>query len=312
MQVSILEFGARISSIKLPVQGQLEEMTLTYKDSLDYLNDDYFIGATCGPVANRLAQAQFVIEDTLYQVSANNGKNCLHGGADNFSNQYWEVETSSVSECYVKLNLKLANLEGGFPGNRVMTVEYSLTENNHIMITCTGQSDKLTPINMTNHVYFTLGQTSCLTLQLTVASSKFLELFDDGIPTGAIKNISELGADLRTSHAIQDYIAQSTYPQVCRDEGIDHCFVLDCDPIAEPNAVLYARANGVKLKVYTDQPVMQVYTGNYLAKPFTRHAGVCLECHDYVDAPNQINFPDINYGPTDVYQSKITYAFTID
>jgi aldose 1-epimerase len=311
MTVSVLNFGARIISIKLPVNEQLEEMTVTHKDAQDYLTDEYFIGATCGPVANRLAKAQFVTDDKLYKVSANNGENCLHGGEGNFSNSYWEIDENTLSESYIKLSLNVADLEGGFPGNRVITVEYNLTEDNQLVMVYTGRSDKTTPINMTNHVYFSLGQTSCLPLNLSIASSSFLELFDDGIPTGEIMSIKALGTNIKNSHVIEDIIAKSTYPQVCREEGVDHCFIIDNKTIDKPNAVLYSKANGVKLQVYSDQPTMQVYTGNYLAEPLTKHAGVCLECHGFVDAPNQANFTDVTYEKADLYRSKIVYGFSL-
>lgn len=312
MTVSVLNFGARITSIKLPVDGQLEEMTVALKNVKDYLTDEYFIGATCGPVANRLAKAQFVIDDKLYKVSANNGENCLHGGEINFSNSYWEIDENTLTESYIKLSLNVVDLEGGFPGNRVITVEYNLTEDNQLVMVFTGQTDKTTPINMTNHVYFSLGQTSCLPLNLSIASSSFLELFDDGIPTGDIKSIDALSANLTDSHVIKDIISECSYPQVCRDDGVDHCFIIDNKIIDKPNAVLYSKTNGVKLQVYSDQPTIQVYTGNYLAVPFTKHAGVCLECHGFVDAPNQANFADIIYDKTDLYRSEIVYGFSVN
>ena len=175
-------------------------MTVAYKDNQAYLADGYYIGATCGPVANRLSNAQFKIDDNEYKVSANNGDNCLHGGESNFSNSFWKIDKNTLSENHVKFSPNVADLEEGFPGNRVITVDYHLTENNQLMITYTGQTDKTTPINMTNHAYFSLGNPSCMTLSLNIASSSFLERFDDGIPTGEIKSVRALGSNIRQSH----------------------------------------------------------------------------------------------------------------
>lgn len=312
MKVCLLNFGARISSIKLPINGQLQEMVVTYSDTQDYLTDEYYLGATCGPIANRLSKAEFVIDDNLYKVFANEGDNCLHGGENNFSNSFWEIDRESQSDNYVKFLLNLVDLENGFPGNRLITVEYRLNDNNQLKVFYTGVTDKKTPINMTNHVYFSLGQASCLSLDLFLESTSFIERNDNGIPTGEIKNTSSLGVNLEKESTIKDLVANCTYPQVCHDAGIDHCFVLDKSSFENPKAILCSSANGVKLKVYTDQPTVQVYTGNYLAKPFIKHAGVCLECHDFVDAPNQPNFSDITYSSSKVYQSEIIYEFEIE
>lgn len=312
MKVCLLNFGARISSIKLPINGQLEEMVVTYNDSQDYLIDEYYLGATCGPIANRLSKAEFVIDGNSYKVSANDGDNCLHGGENNFSHRFWEIDRESQSDNYVKFLLNLVDLESGFPGNRLITVEYMLNDNNQLNMVYTGVTDKKTPINMTNHVYFSLGQPSCLSLEIFLESSSFLERYDNGIPTGEINNLNSLGVNLNNQSTIKDLVDNCTYPQVCHDGGIDHCFVLDNHSFEKPKALLYSPSNGITLKVYTDQPTIQVYTGNYLAEPFIKHAGVCLECHDFVDAPNQPNFSDITYTSSKVYQSEIVYEFEID
>ena len=311
MAVKLLNFGARVSSIQLPINGQNEEMLVTYQQSQDYLTDDFYLGATCGPVANRVAKAQFTIADQVYKLSVNDGENCLHSGEVNVSNSFWDIDNQTLSENYAKFSLKLANLEQGFPGDRTITVEYKLTEDNQLEMNFTGITDKTTPFNMTNHAYFSLGQTSCLSLNLSLASSSFLERFDDGIPTGEVKSITALGTNVRESHTIETIIDNCDYPQVCHDQGVDHCFIMDNSAFEVPKATLCSAKNGITLKVFSDQSCMQVYTGNYLATPFKKHAGVCLECHGFVDAPNQSHFTSINCAPSDVYQSKIVYRFEI-
>lgn len=312
MVVSLINFGARVSSIKLPVNGQLEEMIVTYNEPKAFIDDPFYLGATCGPVANRISNAQFEIDNKLYKVSANDGENSLHGGENNFSNSYWEIDENTLSEKYVKFILKTADLERGYPGNNIFTVEYMLTENNELVMSYTGQPDKATPINMTNHVYFTLGQASCLALNLSIESSSFIERFDNGIPTGDIINTKALGVNIRRNHLLKDIINNSDNSQVSQEGGLDHSFILDNSAIEKPKAVLYSKSSGVKVSVFTNQPTMHIYTGNYLAEPLLKHAGVCLECQGFVDAPNQKNFADIIYENTDVYRSKIVYGFSVN
>lgn len=311
MMVCLLNFGARISSIKLPVDGQLKEMTVVYDKPEEFIQDTFYLGATCGPVANRISNAKFTIDNQEYKLSANDGDNCLHSGENNFSNSFWEIEEDTLTENYVKFTLKTSDLENGFPGNCFFIVEYRLTENNELVMSYIGKSDKETPINMTNHTYFSLGQSSCLDLELTIASSSFLERFDNGIPKGKIISTKALGANVRKTESIKNIIINSNYPQICMGEGLDHCFIMDTGTIDKTKAVLFSKENGVKLKVFTDQPAMQIYTGNYLIGSFSKHAGVCLECHAFVDAPNQTHFPDINFSMPEVYQSKIIYSFEI-
>lgn len=311
MVVSLLNFGARVSSIKLPVNGQLEEMIVTYREPEAFIDDPFYLGATCGPVANRISNAQFEIGNKLYKVSANDGKNSLHGGENNFSNSYWGVDENTISEKYVKFILKTVDLERGYPGNNIFTVEYVLTESNELIMSYTGKTDKATPINMTNHVYFTLGQTSCLALNISVESSSFIERFDNGIPTGEIISTKALGVNVRRNHLLKDIINNSDYSQVCQEGGLDHSFILDNSEIEKSKAVLYSKNNGVKLNIFTDQPTIHVYTGNYLAEPLLKHAGVCLECQGFVDASNQEDFADIIYEKTDVYRSEIVYGFSV-
>ncbi|MDO6446387.1 aldose epimerase family protein [Colwellia sp. 1_MG-2023] len=309
MEVELLNFGARISSIKFPVKGELTEMTVVYDDAEKFLSDEYYLGATCGPVCNRLSNASFFIGDQTYYLSENDNENCLHGGEDNFALCMWEIEASSRTTSYVKFLFKTSDLDRGFPGNNHFTVEYQLTESNQLVICYSGTSDRVTPMNLTNHAYFNLGQSSCMDLTLNVRTSSFLTRFDNGIPTGEIQSTKVLENNLRAGVLIKDFVDNCDYPQVIKDNGIDHCFILDNGPLSQEKSTLYNANNKVLLSVFTDQPTMQIYTGNYLAQPFEKHAGICLECHGFVDAPNIEHFASIHYEPTQTYKSKIIYGF---
>lgn len=309
MEVELLNFGARISSIKFPVKGKLTEMTVAYDETESFLSDEYYLGATCGPVCNRISNAELVINEKKYSLSANDNENCLHSGEDNFSLCLWEIESSSCTSNYIKFILKTNDLDRGFPGNNHFTVEYQLTESNQLEICYSGTSDRTTPMNLTNHAYFNLGQASCMDLSLNVRTSAFLERFDNGIPTGEIQSTMALGSNLRKEVLIKDFVENSVHPQVEKDNGLDHCFILDNGSLTQEKAKLFCANNGVLLSVYTDQPTMQIYTGNYLSAPFEKHAGICLECHGFVDASNIDHFASINCDPSQTYQSKIIYRF---
>lgn len=309
MEVKILNFGARVSSIKLPVNNKLIEMTICYDEVEDFITDNYYLGATCGPVTNRISDAKFSIDDIQYSLSVNSGAHTLHGGESNFSSRFWAIETSSLTDNFIKLTLSVDDLEDGFPGQRVFTVEYTLTQTNELIIQYTGVTDKTTPMSMTNHTYFSLGQSSCLTHSVKLSSSAFLERQDDGIPTGNINSNRLIHPNLRVYNTLQDIINNTHYSQIAEDGGLDHCFILDNTSFETPKIVLLSQASGVMLNVFTDQAAVQIYTAKFLAEPFHQHQGVCLECHGYVDAVNQPSFASILIRPNEIYTNKTVYQF---
>lgn len=309
MEVNILNFGARVSSIKLPIKHQLMEMTVGYDEVEDYLTDSSYLGATCGPVTNRISNAQFSIDDMQYSLSANGGAHTLHGGEGNVSFRFWTIDTASLTENFIKLTLSLDDLEDGFPGQRVFTAEYTLTQANELIIQYSGVTDKTSPMNMTNHTYFSLGQSSCLSHSIQLSSSAFLERQDDGIPTGNIISNSLICQNLRANNTLKEIINNTQYSQIAVDEGLDHCFILDNTPFETPKIALYSQESGVKLSVFTEQAAVQIYTAKFLSEPFHPYQGVCLECHGYVDAVNQPSFASILIRPEEIYTNKTVYQF---
>lgn len=310
MEVTILNFGARVSSIKLPVKHQLMEMTVGYAEADDFLTDKYYLGATCGPVTNRISDAQFSIDDMQYPLSANSGAHTLHGGERNVSSRFWTIDTASLTDNFIKLTLSLDDLEDGFPGQRVFTAEYTLTQTNELIIQYSGVTDKTTPMNMTNHTYFSLGQSSCLSHSIKLSSSAFLERQDDGIPTGVINSNTLICQNLRVNNTLNEIINNTKYSQITVEQGLDHCFILDNTPFENPKIALYSQESGVKLNVLTDQLTAQIYTAKFLSEPFKPYQGVCLECHGYVDAVNQPSFASILIRPEETYSNKTVYQFT--
>lgn len=306
MSVEIVNFGARVKSILFPISSKATEMIIGYSDPNDYLNDPFYLGATCGRVANRIENSQFIIEGQQYSINANEGDNCLHGGKDNFSNQFW----SKVRACdnSVTLSLKSPDGDQGFPGCLFVAVTYTLTENNELKIEYTGKSDKATPINLTNHTYFSLGNKTCESLELQIHAQKMLARKSNGLPSGKIVNIERTDFDFQTLKNIGKSQLKAT-DKMLKDMGCyDHCFVLD-DMINEPKASLVSHENKVTMNVYTDQLAIQLYTGVALSEPFFPYQGVCLEAQNYSNAINIPHFPERVLTPEITYRKQITFEF---
>jgi aldose 1-epimerase len=307
MRVTLINVGARLISIKVPVKGELTEMLLAYPNLNDYLDDSFYVGAVCGPVCNRISNAQFSLAGVNYQLDANAGDHCLHGGDNGLSQRAWQIERHTDQE--VVFTLQSSQHVDGFPGNRCFTVSYRLTDDNSLQIDLQGQSDQMTPINLTLHPYFTLGDSTAENLSLTLNSSSFLARTDDGIPTGELLALTDLSGELASAICIKDLIADSGHSQMVDGLGIDHCFIIDRTTLKEPDAVLKSEANGVTLKLYSNQPALQVYSGGFLRSPFRSSQGICLEPQGYVNAVNKICFPTINVTPNAAYLSTLRLEF---
>ncbi len=308
MGVTLMNVGARLVSVKLPVEGEPTEMLLAYPTSADYLDDRFYLGAVCGPVCNRISNAQFSLAGVDYKLDANAGDHCLHGGNNGLSQRVWHIERHTDQE--VVFTLQSSQDEDGFPGNRYFTARYRLTDDNRLQIDLRGRTDRITPMNLTFHPYFTLGEVSADNLILSLNSSSFLARTDEGIPTGEIVPVSILGKNSGDGVAIKTLLANSRYAQITPEAGIDHCFLMDNPGSAEPNAVLRSPATGVTMRLYSNQPALQVYSGGFLKQPFSRGQGICLEPQAYVDAPNKLDFPSGVVQPEGSYQHSAELKFT--
>jgi len=308
MRVTLANFGARIGSIQCLVNGRLTEMTVTPREIEDLLNDEFYVGATCGPVCNRISNAGFQLNDVAYSLDNNDGANCLHGGGNNVSYRFWQLSQKSATE--VNMQLELKHLEDGFPGDRKLVVRYRLDENNKLSIDFSAETDRDTPVNLTNHSYFNLGEKDIRDLQFKLHSEKFLQRSSQGIPTGKFIDSSDTGFDLQQWQKISDFIDRNRYEQIIAEEGVDHCFVMFDAAIETAKAELISRRNNFKLTVFSDQPAMQFYTGKFLAKPFKPYQGLCFESQGYTDAVNQPKFPSVILSKGERYQHKLIYQFS--
>ena len=308
MTATLLNFGARLVSIKILVRGDLTEMLVAYKEHEDYLTDPYFLGAVCGRVCNRISQASFSLADVDYQVDANNGAHCLHGGRGGFSQQFWTIEEQAESK--VVFSLISPHLDQGFPGQLSIRVSYHLQDDNVLAITMQATTTSLTAVNLTHHPYFSLGEPTNQNLKLLLNSSVFLARDDNGIPTGGEVAASALGTDLAQLTKVSDLYQKSHYPQILDDQGLDHCFLIKKNKIQQPDAVLVSDLTGVKLAIYSNQSAMQVYTGHFLTSPLRPYAGICLEPQGYTDAVNQPEFPSILIDSDQTYRHTSLLEFS--
>jgi len=310
MSVEILNFGARIKSIKFPVNYTPTEMTLGYVSVEEYLKDDFYLGATCGRVCNRIAGAKFQLDGKEYQLSQNDGDNCLHGGKSNFSFRYWKIDQQTVTKTSVTLLLFSEDGDQGFPGTVNLSVTYQLSDDNQLSIQYLANTDLATPINLTNHTYFNLGEEDgeCLFLQIKI--SAYLESSNNNIPTGNVLSVEGNDYDFNEPTNVGRRQSTTLDHSLLEKHGYDHCFILDDSPIEQSKAVLTSLQNQVSLSVYTDQPAIQLYTGFYLNGPFKSYQGLCLEAQNHTDADNIKHFPSNVLRPNQQYQRRIVYKFS--
>ncbi|MDP4224636.1 MAG: aldose epimerase family protein, partial [Bacteroidota bacterium] len=281
--------------------------------------DMYFVSVV-GRYANRSAGGKFTLDGVVYTLPLNNGPNTLHGGPGGWHSVVWETEVLSKGEFpSVRFTYHSPDMEMGFPGNVDAEVTYTWTDNNEIIMDYKAVTDKKTVINMTNHAYFNLhgaGNGDILDHELTLRASAFTPVDSVMIPTGEIRPVAGTPFDFTTPHTIGERIGEN-YDQLILGKGYDHNYLLDNKE--EPDVTVYEPISGRVLEVITDQPGMQLYTGNFLTgnqighggKPYNYRTGFCLESGHYPDSPNHPDFPSTVLNPGEVYKTKTIYRFTV-
>ncbi len=311
LDVVVCDFGARIVSVKTPDKhGCMEEITLGYINPEDYLTDEAALGATVGPVANRIAKSQCVIDGIAYQFEPNEGANHLHSAAAGIHRQQWLRVDDGESTNSILLECKHADGVGNYPGNVVIKMQLSLTDQQEMIIHYMATTDRPTPVNITNHNYWNLaGKGQIFDHQLLINAEQYLELDDDNIPTGNL---------LAVDHS--DFIVDGFNPLTNKGEqwdGIDHYFVTNSDDNTV-SASLYHPSSGRYLELSTQSLGIQCYTGQGLAEEFDKSAialqpfaGLCLEAQSYPDATSHSHFPSIILYPGQLYSNRLRYAFGV-
>lgn len=324
VEMKITNYGGIITSLKTPDKnGKLEDIVLGY-DHLDgYLKESPYFGAIVGRYANRIANGKFKLEGKEYTLALNNGPNTLHGGAIGFDKVAWHVEEIKTSDGdALKLFYASPDMDEGFPGSLNMEVIYTLTDDNELRFAFTATTDKTTVVNLTQHTYFNLtGNTKrdILDHELVIYADAIVPVNEKLIPTGELMPVSGTPFDFTTSHRVGERI-NDNHPQLELGGGYDHCYVLkDNGEKLKHAATLSESVSGRKVDVYTTEPGMQLYTGNFLKGSITgkgdvvyhKRFGMCLETEHFPDSPNQPNFPSVVLKPGEVYNTITTYRFGV-
>ena len=296
--VRLLNKGATIAGISLNGFGAnpRSDVVLSYSSATEFDSDPYYLGATVGPVANRLKDGCFDPLNRNHAVEINEAtrSNALHGGIYGLHQQTFQASPTRTDNAVV-FSLALPHLADGFPGDRLITVRYELLENLSLQFDFAASTDRTTVMNLANHAYFNLGG-PLSEHELLLNTGHYTPVNDRLIPTGEISPLKGSALDYSDWKAL-------------RDTAIDHNFVLPADGKLRHAASLRLRATQLQLDVLTTQPALQVYTGDGLNTPFAPRSGICLEAQGFPNAPNQSNFPSITLEPGTTYRQRTIYQF---
>ncbi len=322
MEVAITNYGGRLVSIMVPGrEGKWADVELGFDNIHDYVKIKNNFGALIGRYGNRIAKGKFTLDGKVYTLEKNNGPNHLHGGSHGFHTKVWDVLGANDKE--LKLHYLSKDMEAGYPGNLDVTVTYTLTDDNGIVIDYTATTDKPTVVNLTNHAYFNLkgaGEGTILDHLLTIHADYFTPVDSTMIPTGELWPVENTPMDFRRPVGIGARINEP-YEQLVLGHGYDHNWVLKKE---DSDSVIFAArvvepASGRMLEVYTSQPGIQCYTGNFLdgtvhgkgGKVYLRRGAVCLEAQHYPDSPNHPQFPTTVLKPGEKYHEVCIYKFGV-
>jgi aldose 1-epimerase len=319
--VSILNLGGIITEICVPDKdNKIENVVLGYHDIEEYQNNPSFLGAMIGRIAGRISDAQFTIDDETYMLEKNSNSSNLHSGTKGFDKFIWNVkEILNDDIVALELNRLSPDKEMGFPGNLDVTVTYTFDNSNTLEISYLATTDKKTIITLTNHSYFNLSgnlKENMLSHILKINADKFGAINNEVLPTGELMDVMGTAFDFRDGKKVSENI-YSEEEQIKNGGGYDHPFILNMG--SDPSISLYHEPSGRMLQVSTDQPVVVLYTANFLGnklklqndKKSCDHLGLCLETQYYPNAINQKNFATYVLSPGNTYKAKTIYQFSI-
>lgn len=322
VKVTLINLGATLTGIYTPDKNGNKVNIVAGYDNLNlYSHNEYYLGCVVGRYANRIAAGRFVLDGQPVQLSVNNNGNHLHGGIQGLHTRVWHIDSFIENDEQAGVVLKCISADGeeGYPGQLRVQVQYLLDNNNRLSIHYFAAADARTPVNLTNHSYFNLtGFRNPLVTghHLQVNAAGYTEKNEQNIPTGAILPVAGTALDFTIAHAIGD-----TIQQLPADKGYDHNYVLKLsasDSIITA-AVLSEPETGRVLRVYTNQPGIQVYTANWWAgrpkeeggNPFLPHGAVALETQAFPDSPNHAHFPCTIVNPGEPYRSATHFEFDV-
>ena len=333
MEVCITNYGARVVSLCVPDKnGNPTDVVLGFDNIAQYadtLNSPTDYSSSVGRYANRIKDAKFTLNGTEYQLKKNDGPNCLHGGGNTgWMHQVYDAE--QIGDSVLRLTIVAPDGENGFPGKVMAVTTYKVTSDNMLDITWEAETDKPTIINQTNHNYYNLSgdfTQPCYDMVLYVNADNFTPSDKLYIPTGEIKSVEGTPMDFRTPHAIGDSI-QSQFDQIQNATGYDHNFCLNTYQDGKGDdtqvcASLYSPKTGIFMEMYTNEPGVQVYSGNFQGVGnevnihhknnlvYPKHVSVCLESQKYPDSPNHPEWASPVLNPGEKYFSRAAYKFSV-
>lgn len=319
----ITNYGGIVTHFFAPDKnGNLEDIVLGFDSLQNYVDGHPFFGALVGRYGNRIANGKFSLDGQNYDLFINNGPNALHGGKVGFDKVLWDTrEIKSDSAVGLEMTYTSADMEEGYPGQLDVKVTYTLTNDNSLTIDYEATTDKPTIVNLTNHSYFNLTglKRDILSHQVTINADSLVAVNDKLIPTGTLIPVSGTPFDFNTPHPVGERIDDSTDTQIKFGGGYDHCWVLNDaqDNKKREIATVYDPESGRLMEVFSDQPGVQFYTGNFLdgklsgkGATYTKRFGLCLETQHYPDSPNQPHFPSTALRPGETYRTSTTYRLS--
>ena len=321
IEAKVMTYGATLVSLRLPDRrGVFVDVNLGFDDLAGYLGTHPYFGVIVGRYANRIAKGRFALDGVEYALAQNNNGNSLHGGLKGFDKVVWKPEPVQAADGVgVKLSYLSKDMEEGYPGNLSVTVVYMLTNADELKISYEAETDKKTPVNLTNHAYWNFkgeGNGDILGHVLRLEADKYtvVDSAANLIPTGEVASVAGTPLDFTASHAIGERIAQV-------EGGYDHNFVLrGGGGMLALAARVEEPGSGRGMEIYTDQPAIQLYSGNFLdgtvvgkgGKAYRKHYGFCLETQHFPDSPNHPNFPSTILEPGQKYRTVMVHKFLVN
>ena len=318
----VITFGATLTELWLPDRsGKLGDVVLGFDNLQGYLGKEPFFGATVGRVTNRIAKGKFTLDGKVYSLEINDPPNTLHSGSNDLSRKVWKAEPVHARDgAAVRFTIDSPDGDEGFPGNLQVTVLYRLTNNNELQLEYTAKTDKATPVNLTNHSYFNLGADTdkakdILGHVLQINGDKYTPTDAALIPTGEILPVKGTPLDFTQPVAIGAHIAEIPGTP----GGYDHNFVVNGEAGKFRLAArVYDPSSGRQMEVWTSEPAVQFYTGNFLdgtnigkrGVVYGKHAGFCLETQHFPDSVNHPAFPSTILRPGSIFSTQTTYKFS--
>lgn len=317
--VTLCQLGASIVSLRVPDKnGHFRDVVLGYRDLDGYEYDSAYFGATVGRCCGRIRNGKFTLNNKEYHLTINDNPNHLHGGMKGFSRRIWDARVRGDDVIFF---LKVADNDEGYPGNMTIEARFSFDDNNVLTVEYSAVSDQDTLCNLTSHSYFNLnGHTngSINNHSLKINSNSFIPVDETLIPTGEIRKVENTAFDFRNNRKISDGLAQG-HEQIDIAKGYDHSFVID----KEENtlglcATAESEESGIKLECYSTQPIVHLYTANYVSvekgkrdTSYLEYSGFCFETQGYPDAINHPEFPSNVLKANEKYKQTTKFAFSV-